>query len=146
LPNGTYHQNEAGSDTVPREEAPGDYSSAEAHDIPQGSDYDQRRRQGPGGPDDQYGTVGTTTGMGRTGFNGDEDRGYDQSGYRGGLGTSGGREDLSDRQFDADGNPFTGGYGGGDYDQPQNEALSQHLGLHSPKPTEDQPASDESRE
>ncbi|WP_046243789.1 hypothetical protein [Hymenobacter terrenus] len=138
LPNGSYAQNEAGSDTVPRDEAPGDYSAAEAREVAQGSDFDNRRRQGATGPDDEYGTVGRTSGMGRAGFNGDEDRGYDESGYRGGLGTSGGREDLSNRHFDTDRNPLRGGYGGGDYSQPENEELRQNIGMHSRNPTEEQ--------
>lgn len=105
----------------------------------QGSDFDQRRRQSAGAPDDPYGAVEHSQGMGRTADNSDEDRGYDQSGYRGGLGASGGRDDLSDRHFDADGNPFTGGYGGGDYGQP-DESQRQHLGMNSRNPT-DAPAS-----
>lgn len=102
----------------------------------QGSDFDQQRRQGAGDSDDHYGAVGRGYGMGHAGFNGDEDRGYDQSGYRGGLGTSGGREDLSDRQFNPDQNPFTGGYGGGDYDQPTG-SITQRIGLNSRNPTDE---------
>lgn len=102
-----------------------------------GSDFDQLRRQGAEGSGDNSGTVGRGQGMGRT-SNGDEDRGYDQSGHRGGLGTSGGREDLSDRHFDPDQNAFTGGYGGSDHDQPENDELRQKLGLHTPNPADEQ--------
>jgi hypothetical protein len=101
----------------------------------QGSDFDQQRRQGASGSDDQYGTVGRGEGMGRTGDNGDEDRGYDESGYRGGVGTSGGREDLSDRTFDADQNPYTGGYGGNTPDRPASDQTN-HLGLNTPSPAD----------
>ncbi len=99
--------------------------------TPQGSDFDQQRQQGAGGPGDTYGAVGRGEGMGRAGYNGDEDRTYDQSNYRGGVGTSGGREDLTDRVFDADQNPFTGGYGGSAPDQP-DPAQTQNIGLNSP--------------
>ena len=111
----------------------------------QGSDFDQQRRQGASGTDDQYGTVGRSEGMGRTGDNGDEDRGYDQSGQRGGVGSSGGREDLSDRHTDTDQNPFTGGYGGQAPDQPA-ASQSQHLGLNTPNPTEGEPTSAQGNE
>jgi hypothetical protein len=100
----------------------------------QGSEFDQQRRQGASGTDDQYGTVGRSEGMGRTGDNGDEDRGYDESGYRGGVGSSGGREDLSDRIVDTDQNPYTGGYGGNTPDQP-DAAQTSRLGLNTPNPT-----------
>jgi hypothetical protein len=105
----------------------------------QGSDFDQQRQQSAA-PGSQYGEVGRSMGMGRTGDNGDEDRGYDQSSYRGGLGSSGGREDLSDRHTDTDQNPFTGGYGGQSHDQPA-ASQSQHLGLNTPSPTEGEPTS-----
>jgi len=101
-----------------------------------GSDFDQLRRQGAEGAGDNSGAMGRGQGMGRAG-NGDEDRGYDQSGHRGGLGSSGGREDLSDRHFDTDQNAFTGGYGSSDYDQPDNEELRGKLGLHTPNSTDD---------
>ncbi|TVT43376.1 hypothetical protein FNT36_04625 [Hymenobacter setariae] len=102
----------------------------------QGSDFDQQRQQGaaPGG---HYGDVGRSMGMGQTADTGDEDRGYDQSSQRGGVGSSGGREDLSDRQTDTDQNPYTGGYGGQAPDQPA-ASQSQHLGLNTPNPTEDE--------
>jgi hypothetical protein len=105
----------------------------------QGSDFDQQRQQSAASGS-QYGDVGRSMGMGRTGDNGDEDRGYDQSSYRGGVGSSGGREDLSDRQTDTDQNPFTGGYGGQTPDQPA-AAQSKHLGLNTPSPTEGEPTS-----
>lgn len=100
-----------------------------------GSAFDQQRRQAAGS-DDRYGAFGHGQGMGRTGENGDLDRGYDQSGHRGGLGTSGGHEDLSDRHIDAAGNPFAGGYGGGDYGQP-DESQRQHLGMNSRNPADE---------
>ncbi|WP_426060698.1 hypothetical protein [Hymenobacter sp. B1770] len=103
-----------------------------------GSEFDKLRRQGASGSADGYGAVGQSEGLGRAGFNGDEDRGYDQSGHRGGLGTSGGREDLSGRHFDAEGNPFTGGYSGGDYGPP-DEGIAQRIGMNSQNPT-DEPA------
>jgi hypothetical protein len=110
----------------------------------QGSDFDQQRQQSAasGSP---YGDVGRSMGMGRTGDNGDEDRGYDQSSYRGGVGSSGGREDLSDRQTDTDQNPFTGGYGGQAPDQPAT-SQSQHLGLNTPSPTEGESTSAQNNE
>jgi hypothetical protein len=104
--------------------------------APQGSDFDNQRRQGASGFDDSYGTVGRGQGMGRAGFNGDEDRTYDESGIRGGLGNSGGREDFSDRSFGADSNPFTGGYGGGDYDRP-SDPLVERIGMNSRNPTDE---------
>jgi hypothetical protein len=101
-----------------------------------GSAFDEQRRAGANGDGNNAGTVGSGLGMGRAGFNGDHDRGYDQSGHRGGLGTSGGREDLSNRQMNADSNPFTGGYGGGDYPQP-DASQTQHIGMHSRNPTDE---------
>jgi len=111
-------------------------TSPDAHPT-QGSDFDQQRQQGAA-PDSHYGDVGRSLGMGRTGDNGDEDRGYDQSSYRGGVGSSGGREDLSDRQTDTDQNPFAGGYGGQHPDQPA-ASQTQHLGLNTPSPAEGEP-------
>jgi hypothetical protein len=73
--------------------------------------------------------------MGHAGASGDEDRGYDQSGYRGGLGASGGREDHSDRHFEADQNPFTGGYGGGGAQHP-DEAKDKNVGLDTSGPAQ----------
>jgi hypothetical protein len=81
--------------------------------------------------------------MGRAGFNGDQDRGYDESGIRGGVGSSGGREDLSDRAI-PDSNPFTGGYGGGDYDRP-DESQTRNIGLNSRNPTDESNQNDEQR-
>ena len=104
----------------------------------QGSDFDQQRQQDATSKG-HYGDVGRSMGMGRTGDNGDEDRGYDQSSYRGGVGSSGGREDLSDRQTDTNQNPFAGGYGGQGGDQPA-PAQSQKLGLNIPSPTQGEPA------
>ncbi len=102
----------------------------------QGSDFNQQRQQGAGGAGDQYGATGRGQGMGHAEANGDEDRGYDQSGYRGGLGASGGREDLSDRNTDTNQNPFVGGYGGGGADRP-TEAQTKNIGLNTPSPTGD---------
>lgn len=114
--------------------------SPDEHPAPtQGSDFDQLRRQGAAGTGDNSGAVGAGEGMGRAGFNGDEDRGYDSSGHRGGLGTSGGPEDLTDRQFNENQNPFTGGYGGGDYSQP-DEAASQRIGMNRSSPPNDDTA------
>lgn len=110
--------------------------------APQGSDFDSQRRHGASGFDDSLGAVGRGQGMGRAGFNGDHDRTYDESGIRGGLGTSGGREDLSDRNLGADSNPFTGGYGGGDYDRP-SEQQTQNLGMNSRNPTDNQNEEDD---
>ncbi len=101
--------------------------------APQGSAFDTQRRLGASGFDASLGSVGHGQGMGRAGFNGDEDRTYDESGIRGGVGNSGGREDFSDRAF-PDSNPFTGGYGGGDYDRPSEEQ-TQNIGLNSRNPT-----------
>jgi hypothetical protein len=101
----------------------------------QGSDFDQQRRQGATNDGDSNGNVGQGQGMGHSDTNGDEDRGYDQSGYRGGLGASGGREDLSDRTVDTDRNPFVGGYDGGGTDRP-TAAQTQKLGLNTPNPTD----------
>jgi hypothetical protein len=101
-------------------------------DTPLGSAFDQQRRQGAMNDDSSNGTAGQGEGMGHTGSNGDEDRGYDENGLLGGVGSSGGLEDFSDRVF-PDSNPFTGGYGGSDYDQPSEEQ-TQHLGLNTPNP------------
>ena len=98
----------------------------------QGSDFDQQRRQGATAADEPNGDVGRGKGMVRTGTNGDEDRGYDQSGYRGGLGASGGREDH--RAPDPNPNPFVGGYDGGSADRP-DAAQTKNLGLNTPNPT-----------
>ncbi|TGD80464.1 hypothetical protein [Hymenobacter wooponensis] len=106
--------------------------------MERGSDFDQQRREGAAGDGDNSRSLGRGQGMGRTGFNSDEDRGYDQSGHRGGLGTSGGRDDLSNRNPAADQNAFTGGYGGGDYDQP-DETMSQRIGMNSRNPTDEPP-------
>ncbi|OUJ74248.1 hypothetical protein [Hymenobacter crusticola] len=97
----------------------------------QGSNFDQQRRQGAAGTgNNSDDAVGQGDGMGRAGFNGDEDRGYDQSGHRGGLGSSGGREDLTERNVDTEQNPYTGG----DYKQP-DKSEAQNLGLNSQNPT-----------
>lgn len=59
-------------------------------EAPQGSEFNQQRQQGAtADPDHTQANVGPGQGMGRT-SDGDEDRGYDQSGIRGGLGSSGG--------------------------------------------------------
>ncbi|MBF9221721.1 hypothetical protein [Hymenobacter ruricola] len=100
-----------------------------------GSDFDRARRAGAAGTNDPTGDVGRGQGMGHA-DNGDEDRGYDQSGIRGGLGSAGGREDLSDRQTDTGANPFAGGYGGGNYPQPDPET-AQRIGMNSQNPTEE---------
>ncbi|QIL77659.1 hypothetical protein [Hymenobacter sp. HDW8] len=104
--------------------------------APQGSDFDTQRRQGASGFDDSLGSLGRGQGMGRAGFNGDEDRTYDESGIRGGLGSSGGREDLSDRNLGVDTNAFTGGYGGGDYNRP-SDPLVDRIGMNSRNPTDE---------
>ena len=124
---------------------PEDDQNAPAHpeagselETTQGSDFDSQRQQGAA-PGEHPSEVGRSMGMGRTGDNGDEDRGYDQSGIRGGVGSSGGSEDLSDRQTDTNQNPFTGGYGGQGGDQPAPEQ-SQHLGLNTPSPADSEPA------
>jgi len=114
-----------------------DQDTSAGENTTQGSDFDQQRQQGAA-PDSHYGDVGRSMGMGRTGDNGDEDRGYDQSSYRGGVGSSGGREDLSDRQTDTDQNPFAGGYGGQHPDQPA-ASQTQYLGLNTPSPAEGEP-------
>lgn len=106
---------------------------AEGPNAQQGSDFDQQRRQGAAGAGDKAGAVGQGQGMGHAAANGDEDRGYDQSGYRGGLGASGGREDLSDRHFETDQNPFTGGYGGGGAKRP-DDAEDKNVGLDTSGP------------
>ena len=108
---------------------------AEGANAQQGSDFHQQRRQGAAGTDDKAAVVGQGQGMGHAAANGDEDRGYDQSGYRGGLGASGGREDLSDRRFEADQNPFTGGYGGGGDKRPA-DAEEKNVGLDANGPTQ----------
>ncbi|OON68890.1 hypothetical protein [Hymenobacter sp. CRA2] len=98
-----------------------------------GSYVNDGRRQGATGYG--YGDVGREYGQGRAGFNGDEDRGYDQNGLRGGLGNSGGRDDFADRRFDQDRNAFRGGYGGGDYDRGQrDEPLLGRIGMNSRGP------------
>lgn len=102
----------------------------------QGSDFDRQRQQGAAGPGGNPSDVGQGQGMGRSSSNGDEDRGYDQSGHRGGLGSSGGREDLSDRQ-PADQNPFTGGYN----DQPAASQSAQ-LGANTTSTDETAPSHD----
>lgn len=108
---------------------------AEGPNAQQGSDFDQQRRQGATGDGDNAGAVGNGQGMGHAEGNGDEDRGYDQSGYRGGLGASGGREDLSDRHFESDQNPFTGGYGGGG-DKSASDAKDKNVGLDTSGPAQ----------
>lgn len=95
----------------------------------QGSAFAEQRRQGAAGAPTE--DTGHAQGMGHAESDGDEDRGYDQSGLRGGLGSSGGREDLSERQTDTDQNPFTGGYDGGEQHQPPASQTEQ-LGLHTP--------------
>lgn len=99
----------------------------------QGSAFDKQRQQGATGntPTED---VGHAQGMGHAEGDGDEDRGYDQSGLRGGLGSSGGREDLDERQTDRGQNPFSGGYDGGGPDQPP-AAKTEKLGLNTPQPT-----------
>jgi hypothetical protein len=120
-----------------RSKAPGAAFGTSDPQPGQGSDFDQQRRQGAAGTgNNSDDAVGQGEGMGRAGFNGDEDRGYDQSGHRGGLGSSGGREDLTDRNVDTEQNPYTGGYGGNDHSQP-DQAETQNLGLNSKKPTEE---------
>lgn len=106
---------------------------AEGPNAQQGSDFDRQRRQGAAGDEDKTGEVGQGQGMGHAEASGDEDRGYDQSGYRGGLGASGGREDLSDRHFEDDQNPFTGGYGGGGAKQ-ADDAEGKNVGLDTSGP------------
>lgn len=102
----------------------------------QGSDFNQQRQQGAEGQGDSYGATGRGQGMGHAADSGDEDRGYDQSGYRGGLGASGGRENLSDRNTDTNQNPFVGGYDGGGTDRP-TEAQTKDIGLDAPQPNSD---------
>lgn len=118
----SFRQQGAASATQTEGEQHADNSST------QGSDFDQRRREGAQGTGDNSAAMGRGQGMGHAGYNGDHDRGYDESGHRGGLGTSGGREDLSDRKFDTEGKPFAGGYGGGNYDQP-DPLTSPHIGM-----------------
>jgi hypothetical protein len=115
-----------------------DAAPAPAAAAQQGSDFNQQRQQGAAGNGDSYGAVGRSQGMGHTTDTGDEDRGYDQSSYRGGLGASGGREDLSERNTDPAHNPFAGGYGGGPNDQP-NDAKAKNVGLD----TDSQPATED---
>jgi len=100
---------------------------------PLGSEFDQQRRQGATGAGTPTGEAGQ--GLGHTADNGDEDRGYDQSGYRGGLGSSGSPDSYADRQTDTDANPYTGGYDGGGNDQPSPEQ-TKNLGLNTPAPTD----------
>ncbi|NML67836.1 hypothetical protein HHL22_21750 [Hymenobacter sp. RP-2-7] len=100
---------------------------------PLGSQFDQQRQQSAA--NDSAGDVGQGQGQGRAADNGDEDRGYEQSGYRGGLGGSGGRESHDDCQTDTDANPYTGGYDGGGNDQPSPEQ-TKNLGLNTPSPTD----------
>lgn len=102
-----------------------------------GSFLNDGRRQGAGGYG--YGDVGREYGQGRAGYNGDQDRGYDQNGLRGGLGSSGGPDDFADRRFDQDRNPFRGGYGGGDYDHNRREEpLLGRIGMNSRGPSDNQ--------
>ncbi|AYA36793.1 hypothetical protein D3Y59_06815 [Hymenobacter oligotrophus] len=84
---------------------------------------------GSGYGSSEYSGANRGYGQGFAGFNGDLDRGYDESGIRGGLG-SGGRDSFSDRNFDVDRNPFRGGYGGGDYDQGgRNQTDTRHMNI-----------------
>jgi hypothetical protein len=108
---------------------------AEGANAQQGSDFDQQRRQGAAGNEHTTGAFGPGQGMGHADTSGDEDRGYDQSGYRGGLGASGGREDLSDRHFEEDQNPFTGGYGGSGAKRP-DDAEDKNVGLDAAGPAQ----------
>ncbi|MCC3158227.1 hypothetical protein LJ737_13345 [Hymenobacter sp. 15J16-1T3B] len=102
------------------------------------SDLQAQRRRGAAGYG--YGDVAREFGQGRAGYNGDEDRGYDQNGLRGGLGNSGGHDDFADRRFDQDRNPFRGGYGGGDYDHGQrDEPLLGRIGMNSRGPADQRP-------
>jgi hypothetical protein len=96
-----------------------------------GSEFSQQRQQGAA--DGATSDVGHGQGLGHAADNGDEDRGYEQSGHHGGLGSSGGRESHADRQFDTDANPYTGGYDGGNNDQPSPEQ-TKNLGLNTPPP------------
>jgi hypothetical protein len=123
----------------PRPHTPGEKTGNKEAGGQLGSEFDELRRQGASGPGGEYGTVGRSNGQGRAGFNGDEDRGYDQSGHRGGLGTAGGRDDFSDRNFDTDNNPFTGGYSGGDYGTP-DESITRRIGMNSQNPTDESAA------
>ncbi|SNR95542.1 hypothetical protein [Hymenobacter mucosus] len=111
--------------------------------MQRGSEFDEQRREGAVGTGDNSAAVGPGEGMGRAGFNGDEDRGYDQSGHRGGLGSSGGREDLTDRNLDTAQNPFIGGYSGGTTSTP-DDAIRQRIGMNSHNPTDDSAAQDSS--
>jgi len=114
-----------------RSQAPGAAFGTSNPQPGQGSEFDQQRRQGAEGTgNNSDDAVSQGEGMGRAGFNGDEDRGYDQSSHRSGLGASGGREDLTDRNVDKDSNAFTGGYGGGDYSQP-DRSDAPNVGLNN---------------
>lgn len=112
---------------------PGRQFAGSTTGTPQGSEFDQQRRGAAGNPNAPT-PEATGQGMGHTSSNGDEDRGYDQSGHRGGLGSSGGPEDLSERQF-PDPNPFTGSSAGGGQDQPPSNQTDK-LGLNTPNPTQ----------
>ncbi|QDA61472.1 hypothetical protein [Hymenobacter jejuensis] len=112
-------------------------------DMGQGSDFDRQRRQGAAGTGDNSGAVGRGEGMGRAGFNNDEDRGYDQSGQRGGVGSSGGREDLSDRNPDTQQNPFTGEF---ELHNRPDDALTQRIGMNNPNPAKPDQNSDEAEQ
>jgi hypothetical protein len=105
-------------------------TTRQQHGQALGSDFDQQRRQGAEGHGNPTGE--TSQGQGRT-DNGDEDRTYDQNSQRGGLGSSGGREDHTDRHTDTNANPYTGGT-----HQPSAEQ-THNLGLNTPSPT-DKPA------
>ncbi|MDF7811555.1 hypothetical protein [Hymenobacter sp. YC55] len=134
MPNGG---NITGNNQFGGENLPPDHDDALQGDTDfqdQGTDYNQQRRHSAASPNEPYGSVGQSYGTGRADFNGDEDRAYDESGTRGGLGTSGGREDLSDRQVNPDTNAFRGGYGGGDYSQPRPDEV-QNIGMNSHNPT-----------
>ncbi|KUG07290.1 hypothetical protein [Solirubrum puertoriconensis] len=88
----------------------------------------------------EYSGANRGYGQGFAGFNGNLDRGYDESGIRGGLG-SGGRDSFSDRNFDVDRNPFRGGYGGGDYDQGgrnRTDSRNMNIGMNSRGPMDEQ--------
>ena len=108
---------------------------AQGQAAQQGSDFAQQRRQGAAGDGDKASAVGQGQGMGHAAASGDEDRGYDQSGHRSGLGASGGREDLSDRHFETDQNPFTGSYGGGGAKRPDG-AADKNVGLDAGGPAQ----------
>ncbi|UOG73200.1 hypothetical protein MTX78_13815 [Hymenobacter tibetensis] len=132
MPNGG---NITGDNQFGNEHLPPDHDEAPQGDGSfggQGSAYNQQRRHSAADPELPYSDVGRGYGTGRAGSNGDEDRAYDESGTRGGVGSSGGREDLTDRQPQEDTNAFRGGYGGGDYAQPNpDELASKNIGLDS---------------